>query len=71
MTTEKFVKALAQCGLDYEKAWTEDMAQLAESNALLANFSAEDFRYAIAEGKVYDRTSGAAADGSAKEVEAA
>merc|ERR1712200_78380 len=64
MATDDFVKALAERGVDYEEAYAEDQAQLAESNALLANFCAEDFKYAIAEGHVCDRKSGSAAEGS-------
>jgi len=70
MATDDFIKALAERGVDYERSYAEDQAQLAESNALLANFCAEDFKYAIAEGHVYDRKSGSVAEGSlAKEVE--
>jgi len=70
MNTEDFLKALAERGADYEKAHSEDLAKIAESNALLANFCSDDFKYAIAEGQVYDRESGNAVDGSsAKDVE--
>jgi len=73
MATDDFVKALAEHGVAYEAAHAADLNQLVESNALLANFCVGDFKYAIANGQVYDRESGNAIDNgsSAKEVEAA
>lgn len=52
MSPEQLVQILAVLGVDYDKAYTEDMRLLAESNALLANFDPDDFSYAVVGKKV-------------------
>merc|ERR1712194_390009 len=55
MKTPDFVEAIAKRGVSYDPAHAQDMSRLAESNALLSNFHAADFAYAITDGKVIDK----------------
>lgn len=70
MDAEQLVEAIKAHGVDYDKAWADDMEFIKNANSKLANWDPADFEYAVNDGQVSSLTTGAAVESpTAKELD--